>query len=38
MRSWCAASRPISTPKYEVVLIQLSLARDLGLLADGDKI
>ena len=24
--------------KYEVVLIQLQLARDLGLLADGDKI
>ncbi|KIC14967.1 MULTISPECIES: TolC family protein [unclassified Leisingera] len=24
--------------KYEVVLIQLALARDLGLLADGDKI
>lgn len=24
--------------KYEVVLIQLELARDLGLLADGDKI
>ena len=24
--------------KYEVVLIQLALARDMGLLADGDKI